>query len=138
VSIVEKEYDVIVVGAGPAGIFTALELLENTNLRVLIVDRGRNIEKRRCPARENSRICQKCSPCSLLCGWGGAGAFSDGKLTLSQDVGGQLGRYLEGEDFNELLEYVDSVYVRFGGKPRFMEKTWKRWRNCGKEPRWPS
>ena len=115
-SIVEKEYDVIVVGAGPAGIFTALELLENTDLRVLIVDRGRNIEKRRCPARENSRICQKCSPCSLLCGWGGAGAFSDGKLTLSQDVGGQLGRYLEGEDFNELLEYVDSVYVRFGGK----------------------
>ncbi|MGQ9746454.1 MAG: NAD(P)/FAD-dependent oxidoreductase [Candidatus Caldatribacteriaceae bacterium] len=111
----ERNYDVIIVGAGPAGIFAALELVEKTDLRVLILDRGKNIDKRCCPARENSRICQKCSPCSLLCGWGGAGAFSDGKLTLSQDVGGQLGRYLGDTDLDDLLEYVDSIYVRFGG-----------------------
>jgi len=83
------KYDVVIVGAGPAGIFAALELAEKSNLRVLVVDRGKNIEKRVCPARENSRICQRCNPCSLLCGWGGAGAFSDGKLTLSREVGGR-------------------------------------------------
>ncbi|MCD6156356.1 MAG: FAD-dependent oxidoreductase, partial [Candidatus Atribacteria bacterium] len=67
----EKNYDVVIVGAGPAGIFTALELSERGKLKVLLVDRGREIEKRVCPARLNSGICQKCSPCSLLCGWGG-------------------------------------------------------------------
>lgn len=114
-SVLQKEYDVVIVGAGPAGIFTALELLEHSDLRVLIIDRGKNIEKRRCPAREDSRICQKCSPCSLLCGWGGAGAFSDGKLTLSQEVGGQLSRYIDETDFAQLLNYVDALYTRFGG-----------------------
>jgi len=113
-----KSYDVIVIGAGPAGIFTALELAEKSDLNVLMVDRGRDIERRRCPAREKHGVCQKCSPCSLLCGWGGAGAFSDGKLTLSREVGGQLFSYLEPELFDEIINYVDSVYVRFGGTER--------------------
>lgn len=112
------KYDVIIVGAGPAGIFAALELAERSNLRVLVVDRGKNIEKRVCPARENSRICQKCTPCSLLCGWGGAGAFSDGKLTLSREVGGQLTDYIDEAEFVSVLEYVDKTYLRFGGTAR--------------------
>lgn len=112
------KYDVIIVGAGPAGIFAALELAERSNLRVLVVDRGKNIEKRVCPARENSRICQKCTPCSLLCGWGGAGAFSDGKLTLSREVGGQLTDYIDEAEFTSVLEYVDKTYLRFGGTAR--------------------
>lgn len=112
------KYDVIIVGAGPAGIFAALELAERSNLRILVVDRGRNIEKRVCPARENSRICQKCIPCSLLCGWGGAGAFSDGKLTLSRDVGGQLTAYIGEAEFASVLEHVDRTYLRFGGTAR--------------------
>jgi len=116
VIVLEKSYDVIIIGAGPAGIFTALELAEYSDFQVLVIDRGRNIEYRHCPAREDNRICKKCSPCSLLCGWGGAGAFSDGKLTLSQEVGGQLGRYLREEEFASLLGYVDSIYVRFGGE----------------------
>lgn len=111
-------YDVIIVGAGPAGIFAALELAERSDLRILVVDRGRNIEKRVCPARENSRICQKCTPCSLLCGWGGAGAFSDGKLTLSRDVGGQLTAYIGEAEFASVLEHVDRTYLRFGGTAR--------------------
>ncbi|WP_438318881.1 NAD(P)/FAD-dependent oxidoreductase [Candidatus Caldatribacterium sp. SIUC1] len=111
-------YDVVIVGAGPAGIFTALELAEKSNLRVLVVDRGKNIEKRVCPARENSRICQRCNPCSLLCGWGGAGAFSDGKLTLSREVGGQLAACIEEEEFVTVLDQVDKTYLRFGGTSR--------------------
>jgi len=111
----KENYDVIVVGAGPAGIFTALELSEKSDLRILVVDKGKNIGRRSCPARENNNICQKCSPCSLLCGWGGAGAFSDGKLTLSQEVGGQLTSYLDNQLFQEIVQYVDSVYLRFGG-----------------------
>jgi len=110
-----ENYDVIVVGAGPAGIFTALELSERSDLQILMLDRGKNIGRRSCPARENNSICQKCSPCSLLCGWGGAGAFSDGKLTLSQEVGGQLTSYIDGQLFREVVQYVDSTYLRFGG-----------------------
>jgi uncharacterized FAD-dependent dehydrogenase len=112
------KYDVVIVGAGPAGIFAALELAEKSNLRVLVVDRGKNIEKRVCPARENSRICQRCNPCSLLCGWGGAGAFSDGKLTLSREVGGQLAACIEEEEFVTVLDQVDKTYLRFGGTSR--------------------
>lgn len=111
----KKSYDVVIVGAGPAGIFTALELSELGKLEVLLVDRGREIEKRVCPARLNSGMCQKCSPCSLLCGWGGAGAFSDGKLTFSDQVGGQLNSYLDAAFFREVVNHVDSVYQRFGG-----------------------
>ncbi|MCX6090066.1 MAG: NAD(P)/FAD-dependent oxidoreductase [Candidatus Atribacteria bacterium] len=114
----KNTYDVVIVGAGPSGIFTALELTEKNQLRVLMIDRGGDIERRRCPAREQRNICQKCQPCSLLCGWGGAGAFSDGKLTLSSSVGGQLTSYLDEVSFEDLLHDVDDVYLRFGGTPQ--------------------
>jgi len=76
------KYDVIIVGAGPAGIFSALELSEKTNLKILVVDRGQDIDKRKCPASRGFE-CVHCEPCAVLSGWGGAGAYSDGKLTLS-------------------------------------------------------
>ncbi len=76
-------YDVIIIGAGPAGIFAALELTKNTSLSILLVDKGKNIEKRKCPSRISGGNCNQCKPCDLLFGWGGSGAFSDGKLTLS-------------------------------------------------------
>ncbi|MBS7659863.1 NAD(P)/FAD-dependent oxidoreductase [Candidatus Bathyarchaeota archaeon] len=107
-------YDVIIVGAGPAGIFCALELVEKSDLKVLLLDKGPDIEKRRCPASRGFG-CVNCDPCNLLCGWGGAGAFSDGKLTLSTEVGGWLNQYMpDKKDLMELLDYVDNVYLRFG------------------------
>ncbi len=105
--------DVIIVGAGPAGIFSALELTENTELSVLMLDKGPDLDKRRCPASRGLG-CINCNPCTLLCGWGGAGAFSDGKLTLSTEVGGWLNEYRTKEKLTKLIEYVDGIYLKFG------------------------
>jgi uncharacterized FAD-dependent dehydrogenase len=107
------KYDVIIVGAGPAGIFSALELAGNSDLRVLMLDKGPDLEQRRCPASRGFG-CVNCDPCGLLCGWGGAGAFSDGKLTISTEVGGWLNQYVSEKELAELMSYVDSVYLRFG------------------------
>lgn len=110
-----KRYDVVVVGAGPAGIFSAMELMENNNgLRVLLVEKGKDIDKRQCPMEIRDISCNKCPECDLLSGWGGAGAFSDGKLNLSSDVGGFLSRYVDTETLDSLIDYVDRVYLRFG------------------------
>ncbi|MEM1586937.1 MAG: NAD(P)/FAD-dependent oxidoreductase [Candidatus Bathyarchaeia archaeon] len=109
-----QQYDVIIVGAGPAGIFSALELANNTGLKILMLEKGPDIDKRRCPANRGLG-CIKCEPCSLLSGWGGAGAFSDGKLTLSTSVGGWLSDYVGEERLAKLINYVDSIYVKYGG-----------------------
>jgi uncharacterized FAD-dependent dehydrogenase len=112
------DYEVIIVGAGPAGIFAALELTQSAHHRVLMLDKGPDLEKRRCPAREKGR-CMKCATCALLTGWGGSGAFSDGKLTLTTQVGGLLAQIRGEEEALQLVHEVDERWVRFGadGKP---------------------
>ena len=87
-------YDVVIVGAGPAGIFAGLEIARRSSLRVLVIEKGRDIKGRRCPASERKAQCVNCDPCGIISGWGGAGAFSDGKLTLCADVGGMLDTYI--------------------------------------------
>lgn len=109
-------YDVIIIGAGPAGIFAALELVRNTRLKILIIEKGSDIEERSCPMEEAGVSCMQCSLCSILCGWGGAGAYSDGKLTLTPDVGGVLGEYISKDKLVSLINYVDSVYQFFGAR----------------------
>lgn len=110
----KKSYDVIIVGAGPAGIFTALEVTKlNSELSVLIIDKGRNIEKRTCPARKTGK-CVNCNPCAITFGWSGAGAFSDGKLSLSPEVGGRILEYYSEEECKDLINYCDNVYLKFG------------------------
>ena len=94
----ENQFDVIIIGAGPGGIFCAYELLDKKeDLKVLMVEKGRSIEKRQCPKRITKQ-CVGCSPCSITTGFAGAGAFSDGKLSLSPDVGGNLPNILGYEE----------------------------------------
>jgi uncharacterized protein len=107
------KYDVIIVGAGPAGIFSALELTEKNNLNVLILDRGPDIDQRKCPSSRGFE-CRHCEPCSVLSGWGGAGAYSDGKLTLSTEVGGWLNQYVSQKELESLVKYVDGIYLKYG------------------------
>lgn len=107
------KYDVIIVGAGPAGIFSALELTARNNLKILMLDRGKDINQRKCPSSRGFE-CMHCDPCAVLSGWGGAGAFSDGKLTLSSEVGGWLNQYMSTKELEGLVDYVDNVYLKFG------------------------
>ena len=114
----EKKYDVAIVGAGPAGIFTALEITSlRPELKVLIVDKGKNIEKRICPERTIGK-CMKCSPCNITFGWSGAGAFSDGKLFLSPEVGGRMLEYFPEHEAKELIKYCDEIYLKFGANKK--------------------
>jgi uncharacterized FAD-dependent dehydrogenase len=107
-------YDVIIIGSGPAGIFAALELIKEPSIKILMIEKGSDIDERSCPMVESSVPCVQCSLCSILCGWGGAGAYSDGKLTLTPDFGGWLKDYLSTEDLTAFIHYVDSVYCLFG------------------------
>jgi hypothetical protein len=118
---VRSEYDAVIVGAGPAGLFAARELIQG-GLHVAIVDKGKAIEKRRCPLKEGKvDHCLHCNPCNVMCGWGGAGAYSDGKLTLTPEFGGNLDRYIGRQRLLELIEEVDGLYLRHGASREVFE-----------------
>ena len=109
----EKKADVIIIGAGPGGIFCAYELLrQKPDLKVIVIEKGRSIEKRVCPKRTTLQ-CVGCKPCSITTGFAGAGAFSDGKLSLSPDVGGNLPEILGYEKTAELIHESDEIYLKF-------------------------
>lgn len=108
-------YDLIIVGSGPAGIFTALELIKhNTKKKMLLIEKGKPVEKRHCPKSETG-YCVNCKPsCAITTGFSGAGAFSDGKLSLSYEVGGDLPELIGYEYAQELIDYTDKIYLDFG------------------------
>ena len=110
-----RKYDVCIVGAGPSGIFTAIELIRlGSKKKIVIIEKGQPVEKRRCP-KDKTGKCVQCKPyCHITTGFSGAGAFSDGKLSLSQEVGGALPELI-GRDFaQELIKYADNIYLEFG------------------------
>lgn len=122
-----KKYDLIIVGAGPSGVFTAYELIElgiAKDKKILLIEQGKAVDKRYCPVEKTGK-CVKCKPyCNITSGFSGAGAFSDGKLTLpnkdsdSIEVGGILDQYLGVEKTKELMFYTDEIYLKFGADPK--------------------
>ncbi len=113
-----KQYDVIVVGAGPGGIFTAYELQKCAPERkIAVFEAGNPLEKRKCPIDgEKIKSCVHCKPCAIMNGFGGAGAFSDGKYNITNDFGGSLHEYIGKSKATELMEYVDTINMAFGGE----------------------
>lgn len=110
-----KNYDCIIVGAGPAGLFAALELVKNKRLSVLILEKGKPLEKRICRAVEEETFCQSCSVCSKTTGWGGAGAFSDGKLNIAKtNLGVRITDFININDFQRLIQKTDDLWLEFG------------------------
>lgn len=113
-----KNYDVIIVGAGPGGIFAAYELMEAApELRVAVFEAGHALDKRKCPIDgEKIKSCINCKTCSIMSGFGGAGAFSDGKYNITNNFGGTLYEYIGKKRALELMRYVDEINLKYGGE----------------------
>ena len=111
-------YDVAIIGAGPGGIFSAYELLKlNKDIKILMIETGNMLEKRRCPIDGvKIKSCINCKPCNIMNGFGGAGAFSDGKYNITNDFGGTLYQYIGKDEAIELMKYVDTINVENGGQ----------------------
>ncbi|MDQ1276603.1 MAG: uncharacterized protein QG610_2181, partial [Euryarchaeota archaeon] len=110
---IKSAYDAVIIGAGPAGMFTAHELAAS-RLQILVIDMGKDIDKRFCPMKTQS-YCMHCTPCEIMCGIGGCGTYSDGTLNLRPDIGGDLAA-LTGDQTEawELVDKVDKVFLKFG------------------------
>ena len=110
-------YDVIIIGAGPGGIFSAYELVQNKpELKIAVFEAGHALGKRHCPIDGvKVKSCVKCKSCSIMSGFGGAGAFSDGKYNITNDFGGTLHEYIGKKEALELMHYVDQINMRYGG-----------------------
>ncbi len=111
-------YDVIIIGAGPGGIFSAYELIRlDPQLKVAVFEAGHALDRRRCPIDgEKIKTCIGCKSCSIMSGFGGAGAFSDGKYNITNDFGGTLYEYIGKKRALELMQYVDGINMRYGGE----------------------
>lgn len=119
------KYDVIIVGAGPGGIFAAYELArKGTNLHIAVFEAGHALAQRKCPIDgDKVKSCIKCKSCSIMSGFGGAGAFSDGKYNITNDFGGTLFEYIGKDKAIELMNYVDDINMAYGGEGTKMYST---------------
>ena len=112
------KYDVIIIGAGPGGIFSAYELVQqNPDLKIAVFESGHPLEKRHCPIDgDKIKSCINCKSCSIMSGFGGAGAFSDGKYNITNAFGGTLYEYIGRSQAIDLMKYVDDINMKFGGE----------------------
>lgn len=119
------KYDVIIVGAGPGGIFSAYELVKKSpQLKIAVFEAGNSLEKRKCPIDgKKVKSCIKCPSCAIMSGFGGAGAFSDGKYNITNDFGGTLYEHIGREEAIDLMKYVDDINVAYGGEGTKMYST---------------
>lgn len=119
------KYDVVIIGAGPGGIFSAYELMKKApELKVAVFEAGNPLDKRHCPIDgKNVKSCIKCPTCAIMNGFGGAGAFSDGKYNITNDFGGTLYQYIGKEKALELMRYVDDINMTHGGEGTKMFST---------------
>jgi hypothetical protein len=114
----------VIVGAGPAGLFAAKEIVENSKMDVLLIDQGKDVEERECPLSSTYRICDHCSPCNIMSGVGGAGFFSGGMLNLRPDIGGNLFDLVrDDKEAWELIDRVDRVFLQYGAPDKLYEAT---------------
>lgn len=115
---IDMKYDVVIVGAGPGGIFSAYELVKlNKDLKIGVVEAGHPLDKRKCPIDGKTvKSCISCKSCSIMSGFGGAGAFSDGKYNITNDFGGTLYEYIGKQQALELMKYVDEINMEYGGE----------------------
>lgn len=128
-----KNYDVVVVGAGPAGIMACYELyLKQPELKVLLIDKGQDVMNRHCPIKEKKiKSCPiiknnepGCLPaCSITAGFGGAGAYSDGKFNITSEFGGWLTDYLSTDEVEDIIQYVDNLYLKHGATKEITDPT---------------
>ncbi|MBQ7902966.1 MAG: FAD-dependent oxidoreductase, partial [Oscillospiraceae bacterium] len=112
------KYDVIIIGAGPGGIFSAYELVQKApQLKVAVFEAGHPLDRRHCPIDgDKIKSCISCKSCSIMSGFGGAGAFSDGKYNITNDFGGTLYEYIGKKQALDLMHYVDNINMAYGGK----------------------
>ena len=120
-----KQYDVIIIGAGPGGIYSAWELaMKKTELKIAVFEKGRELEKRKCPINGDTvKNCVGCPSCAIMSGFGGAGAFSDGKYNITNEFGGTLHDYIGKKKAMELMRYVDDINMSHGGEGTRMYST---------------
>lgn len=120
-----KQYDVIIIGAGPGGIYSAWELaMKKPELKIAVFEKGRELEKRKCPINGDTvKSCVGCPSCAIMSGFGGAGAFSDGKYNITNEFGGTLHEYIGKKKAMELMRYVDDINMSHGGEETRMYST---------------
>ena len=116
VLVIKMKYDVVIIGAGPAGLFSAYELVtKNKKLKVALLDRGSCVKNRMCPMNKLKTTCKNCNPCAILSGYGGAGTFSDGKLNFIPKLGkSDLTKYMSESEANSLIDETEEIFTNFG------------------------
>jgi uncharacterized FAD-dependent dehydrogenase len=126
------KYDVVIIGAGPAGLFAAYELCENTPLKICVIDMGKEVDKRNCPM-EKTGECINCNPCNVMAGVGGAGGLSDGTLNIRPDIGGNLYEFMSYEEAWALIRHVDQIWLKHGSPKKLTKATVKEEEELSRE-----